>query len=93
MATSPFDNYLDLVEAARILRAEGVVLAKITDNVHRGKNWWEHVAFILYASGILQVCDLIIKTRKGPMMDPKWKNAYHARKRHTFWIICRKGKC
>ena len=46
-----------------------------------------------HASDILQVCDLIIKTRKGPMMDPKWKNAYHARKRHCFWIICRKGKC
>ena len=82
-----------LEEAARVLRPEGVLLAKITDNVHRGKNWWEHVTFMLHASDLFQVCDLIIKTRRGPMMDPKWKNAHHARKRHCFWIICRKGKC
>ena len=87
------DFPLFLAEAARVLRPGGVLLAKLTDNVHRGKNQWEHFAFMLYASDILQVCDLIIKTRKGPMMDPKWKNAYHARKRHCFWIICRKGRC
>jgi SAM-dependent methyltransferase len=82
-----------LEEVARVLRPEGVLLAKITDNVHRGKNQWEHISFMLYASDLFQVCDLIIKTRRGPMMDPKWKNVYHARKRHCFWIICRKGKC
>ncbi len=87
------DFPLFLAEAARVLRPGGILLAKITDNVHRGKNQWEHVAFIIHATGILQICDLIIKTRRGPMIDPKWKNAYHARKRHCFWIICRKGKC
>jgi SAM-dependent methyltransferase len=87
------DFPLFLEEAARVLRPEGVLLAKIADNVHRGKNQWEHVFFMLHASDLLQVCDLIIKTRRGPMMDPKWKNVYHARKRHCFWIICRKGKC
>ncbi len=87
------DFPLFLAEAARVLRPGGVLLAKLADNVHRGRNQWEHVAFMLHASDVLQVCDLIIKTRKGPMMDPKWKNAYHARKRHCFWIICRKGRC
>ncbi len=87
-------NYpLFLAEAVRVLRGNGVLLAKITDNVHRGRNQWEHLAFMADAVDALQVCDLIIKTRKGPMLDPKWKNAYHARKRHCFWIICRKGKC
>lgn len=82
-----------LTEVARALRPEGILLAKIADNVHQGGNQWEHVAFMLHARHLFQVCDLIIKTRKGPMMDPKWKNVYHARKRHCFWIICRKGKC
>jgi hypothetical protein len=35
------------------------------------------------------VCDLIVKIRGGPMLSDKWKEAHHARKRHSFWIVCR----
>ena len=82
-----------LAEASRVLQTNGVLLAKIADSVHRGRNQWEHLTFMNNIEDVLRVCDLIIKTRKGPMIDPKWKNAYHARKRHCFWIICRKGRC
>jgi hypothetical protein len=35
-----------------------------------------------------------VKIRKGPIIDPKWKTAYHARRRHCYWLIFRKSsKC
>ena len=83
-----------LLEAARVLFHGGILLAKITDNVHRGVQQWEHIAFISAVRDVgLIPCDLIIKVRKGPMMDPKWKNQYHVRKRHCFWVVARKGWC
>ena len=82
-----------MVEASRVLRPDGVLLAKITDNVHRAAQQWEHVIYINALSDYgLTACDLIIKTRKGPMMDPKWKQQLHVRKQHSFWIVARKGK-
>ena len=34
-------------------------------------------------------CDMIVKVLTEPMQSNKWKTAYHARKRHCFWIVCR----
>lgn len=84
-----------LKEAKRVLKQEGLLFAKITDQVNNHRSKWPHVDFIRMAEeeGFI-VCDLIVKIRKGPMRSPKWKNAHHARKRHCFWIICRKSmKC
>ncbi len=83
-----------LPEVSRVLRAGGLLLSKITDAVHAQYSHWPHVELMAQSPCYgLVVCDLIIKTRAAALIDPKWKNAYHARKRHCFWIVCRKGKC
>lgn len=79
-----------LNEAKRVLKPNGLLLAKITDMVNNHKSKWAHVDFMRMAEATgFTVCDLIIKIRKGPMVSNKWKQAHHARKRHCFWIICR----
>ncbi len=85
-----YPGFLDC--AMRVLRAEGLVFGKITDQVHNHRSRWAHVDFIQMAerAGFI-ACDLIVKVRKGPMMSSKWQTMHHARKRHTFWLILRKG--
>jgi hypothetical protein len=79
-----------LKQAKRILKPEGLLLAKITDMVNSHKSRWAHCDFMRMAEEAgFTVCDLIVKIRVGPMMSNKWKEAHHARKRHCFWIICR----
>lgn len=81
-----------LRQAKRVLKPEGLLLAKITDMVNNHKSRWAHCDFMRMAEEVgFTVCDLIVKVRKGPMMSTKWKIAHHARKRHCFWIICRNG--
>lgn len=81
-----------LRQAKRVLKPEGLLLAKITDMVNSHKSRWAHCDFMRMAEEAgFTVCDLIVKVRKGPMMSTKWKNLHHARKRHCFWIICRNG--
>ncbi len=81
-----------LKQAKRVLKPEGLLLAKITDMVNSHKSRWAHCDFISMAEEAgFTVCDLIVKVRKGPMMSTKWKTAHHARKRHCFWIVCRNG--
>jgi hypothetical protein len=81
-----------LKQAKRVLRAEGLLLAKITDMVNNHKSKWPHCDFMRMAEEAgFTVCDLIIKIRNGPMVSTKWKEAHHARKRHCFWIVCRNG--
>lgn len=81
-----------LQQAKRVLKPRGLLLAKITDMVNCHRSQWAHCDFMRMAEEAgFTVCDLIIKTRKGPMVSTKWKNAHHARKRHCFWIICRNG--
>jgi hypothetical protein len=81
-----------LKQAKRVLKPNGLLLAKITDMVNSHRSRWAHCDFIRMAEEAgLTVCDLIIKIRRGPMMSNKWKEAQHARKRHCFWIVCRNG--
>jgi SAM-dependent methyltransferase len=80
-------------EAYRVLRPEGVLLAKIADYTHNHKTHWAHVDFLAAAQAAgFTACDMIVKVRKGPIVDPKWKTAHHARRQHCFWLICRKSK-
>ena len=85
-----YPPFLD--QAYRVLKPEGLLLAKITDMVNNHRSRWAHRDFMNMAerSGFT-VCDLIVKVREGPMRSNRWKNAHHARKRHCFWIICRKS--
>ena len=82
-----------LVQAKRVLKTEGILLAKITDMVNSHRSQWAHCDFMRMASEAgFTVCDLIIKIRTGPMMSNKWKKAHHARKRHCFWVVCRNSE-
>ena len=81
-----------LAQAKRVLKPDGLLLAKITDIVNNHRQKWAHRDFMAMAEDAgFVVSDLIIKVREGPMRSTKWKNAHHARKRHCFWIVCRNG--
>jgi hypothetical protein len=82
-----------LAQAKRVLKPNGLLVAKITDMVNSHKSRWAHCDFMRMAEEAgFTVCDLIVKVRTGPMMSNKWKHAHHARKRHCFWIVCRNGE-
>ncbi len=82
-------------EAYRVLKAEGILLCKIADYIHDHQYQWAHVDFIQAARQAgFTACDCIVKTRKGPIIDPRWKVAHHSRRRHCYWLVFRKsGKC
>ena len=82
-------------EAYRVLKPEGVMFCKIADYVHGHRFQWAHISLIEVAVEVgFTACDCIVKLRKGPIIDPRWKKAHHARRQHCYWIIFRKsGKC
>ena len=84
-----------LAEAFRVLRAEGILFCKITDYVHHHRYNWAHIDFIDAARKAgFRACDCIVKIRKGPIIDPKWKTAHHSRRQHCYWLVFRKSiKC
>jgi SAM-dependent methyltransferase len=82
-----------LREAYRVLIPEGILLAKITDYVHHHRYQWAHIELINAAHDVgFLACDCIVKVRKGPIIDPKWKTAHHSRRQHCYWLIFRKSK-
>lgn len=84
-----------VAEAYRVLCKEGILLCKIADYVHGHRYQWAHLDFINAAreAGFC-ACDCIIKVRQGPIVDPRWKTAHHARRQHCYWLIFRKStKC
>jgi predicted methyltransferase len=84
-----------LREAFRVLRPEGVLFCKIADYVHNHRYQWAHIEVLraAVATGFC-ACDCIVKVRKGPILDPKWKTAHHARRQHCYWLVFRKSiKC
>lgn len=81
-----------MAEAWRVLIDEGVLLCKITDYVHNHRYQWAHVDLICAGRDAgFTACDCIIKVRKGPIIDPKWKTAHHSRRQHCYWVIFRKS--
>jgi SAM-dependent methyltransferase len=80
-------------EAYRVLKPEGVLFCKIADYIHNHRHQWAHIEVIKAAieAGFC-ACDCIIKVRKGPIIDPRWKEAHHARRHHCYWLIFRKSK-
>ena len=82
-----------MAEAWRVLTEDGVLLCKITDYVHNHRYQWAHVDLIQAGREAgFTACDCIIKVRKEPIIDPKWKLAHHTRRQHCYWIIFRKSK-
>ncbi|HZK92481.1 MAG TPA: hypothetical protein VFC56_20260 [Stellaceae bacterium] len=79
-------------EAWRVLIAEGVLLCKIADYVHNHRYQWAHVDLLRAGQDAgFTACDCIIKVRKAPIIDPKWKVAHHSRRQHSYWIVFRKS--
>ena len=81
-----------LVEARRVLRPEGVVLAKIADLTHNHRYQWQHVDFINAVNTLgLTACDMLIKEdpQGGHLTSNKWLNVKHLRKSHCYWIVVR----
>lgn len=82
-----------LKEAYRVLKPEGLLFAKITDYVHHHRYQWAHIELINAAKAVgFLPCDCIVKIRKGPIIDPKWKTAHHTRRQHCYWLVFRKSK-
>ena len=80
-------------EAHRVLRQEGILLCKIADYVHGHRFQWAHIELVNAAVAVgFTACDCIIKIRKGPIVDPRWRTAHHARRQHCYWLIFRKSK-
>jgi len=84
-----------MAEAWRVLRPEGVLLCKIADYIHHHRYQWAHIDLIQAARAAgFRPCDCIVKIRKGPIIDPKWKVAHHTRRQHCYWLVFRKSaKC
>ncbi len=82
-------------EAFRVLKREGVLFCKIADYIHNHRYQWAHIEVIHAAEDVgFCACDCIVKIRKGPIIDPKWKTAHHARRQHCYWLVFRKSsKC
>jgi SAM-dependent methyltransferase len=87
-----FDPFLR--EANRVLRKNGIILAKLIDIIHNHDFQWQHVSFINKAFEIgLKPYDLLIKINKSSGPDSsKWKNVQHLRRAHTYWIVVKKCK-
>jgi len=84
-----------VAEAWRVLRPEGILLCKIADYVHHHRYHWAHLDFVEAARHAgFRACDCIVKIRKGPIVDPRWKTAHHTRRQHCYWLVFRKSdKC
>ena len=81
-----------MAEAWRVLIDAGVLLCKIADYVHNHRYQWAHVDLIRAGQDAgFTACDCIVKVRKGPIIDPKWKTAHHSRRQHSYWIVFRKS--
>ncbi len=65
-----------LREAFRVLKCEGVLFCKIADYIHDHRYQWAHIEVVGAAveAGFCP-CDCIVKIRKGPIVDPRWKTA------------------
>lgn len=81
-----------LAEAKRVLKDDGLLFCKLSDYVHNHRLQWAHVDFIKAAEREnFTACDCIVKVRKGPIVDPKWRVAHHARRHHCYWLVFRKS--
>jgi len=85
-----------LKEAQRVLKPDGILLAKIKDYVHNHKYQWNLEMFNGMARKFgLTPCDLVIKRDPcgGNLKSGRWKKSYHAKNVHCYWVVVRKGKC
>lgn len=86
-----------LREARRVLKPQGIILAKLIDTVHRGKMKWQVADFILATRQVagLTACDRMIKDdpRASTLTGHNWQIQRHLRRNDVFWVVVRKGQC
>lgn len=86
-----------LLEAERVLRPDGIVIAKIADLVHNHAYQFQHIDFIRAAQAVpgLTACDLLVKADPAAanLKSSKWQRVHHLRRAHCYWIVVRKGRC
>jgi SAM-dependent methyltransferase len=77
-----------LKEARRILRPEGILLVKLADVTHCAKFQFATAEFDIAATEFgFELLGNYILPRKGVIIDPKWKKAYHPRQNHCTWMV------
>lgn len=77
-------------QARRVLKPGGLFLAKVIDFVHNHRYRWALLDLVRAVQDAgMTPCDLVVKVRQNPIIDPKWKNRHHARRRHAYWLIAR----
>jgi DNA modification methylase len=78
--------------AARVLKPDGLIFAKIKDYVPNHRYQWILELFnaAVRAAGMTP-CDLIIKRDPcgGNLKSGRWRKAYHAKNTHCFWVVVR----
>ena len=83
-----------LKEAARVLKDDGLIFAKIKDYVHNHRYQWNLAMFNekVREAG-LTPCDLLIKRDPcgGNLKSGRWLKAMHAKNTHCFWVVVRKS--
>lgn len=86
-----------LREAKRVLRPNGIILAKLIDIVHRGAMRWQVWDFVDAARGTpgLTPCDRLIRVDEhaATLTGHNWQRQYHLRRADCFWVVVRKGRC
>jgi hypothetical protein len=85
--------YAGFLEAARqVLRADGVLLAKIADMVHASVQQLQAVDLVVAARQAgWTVCEMVPKMRQPTPTDPRWRRQMHVRKAWSYWICAHPG--
>jgi methylase of polypeptide subunit release factors len=84
-----------LSQAARVLKKKGLVLAKLIDQVHRGRYRHQLVDYVLAVRETpgLVACEMLIKEegRAENMVGHNWQVIHHTRRSHCYWQVAKKG--
>lgn len=82
-----------LQEFWRVLKPGGILIVKCQDTISSGKNHWSHFEIERYSREIgFDEIDLFILGNKRPLISSKWRTQRHARKSHSYFIVCQKPK-
>jgi len=84
-----------LVEAARVLKKDGLIFAKIKDYIHNHQYQWNLHAFVDKVRSVeMMPCDLIIKRDPcgGNLKSGRWQKAHHAKNVHCYWVVIRNSR-
>jgi hypothetical protein len=85
--------YAGFLEAAHaVLTVEGMLLAKIADQVHNSMQQLQAVDLVVSARQAgWTVCEMVPKMRQPTPADPRWRRQYHVRKAWSYWICAHPG--